>query len=100
MEHICQNCRLFNEVENTCSVTIVIAGHHYELPVLPSDECHWERIDREIQDELEGEIQRQKEPYFKEKLLQEVDTPVEIKQVRMWSDGKNGYIETPEDKDL
>ena len=74
---------------------MLVSGEHYELPVLSHDYCHWERIDEEIQEELKQEINRQKEPYFKAKLGFELDSNIEIKQVRMWSDGKNGYVEYP-----
>jgi hypothetical protein len=85
---------LYNEQEGVCSVTVVISGEHYELPVLPYDECHWERVDAEIQNDLKTELSKNKERYFKQKYMEELDTPIEIKQMRMWSDGRNGYIET------
>ena len=97
MDRICKNCRLYNERDRVCGVTVIIAGEHYELPVLPNDDCHWERLDEEIQAELRGELGRQTEAYFKAKLSDELDKPIEVKQVRMWSDGKNGYIEYPTD---
>lgn len=93
MEHVCKNCRLYNEGEGVCNVSVIIGGESYELPVLPNDSCHWERIDKEIQQDLRQEIKKA-EPYFKAKLIEEVDHKIEVKQMRMWSDGKNGYIET------
>lgn len=70
-KHICKNCRLFNSAENVCSVNVILAdGEFYELPVKPTDRCHWEKMEKEIG--AEGIIQ----------------------QTRMWSDGKDGYIET------
>lgn len=65
IEHICKNCRLFNSKDNICGVTIVREGEFYELQVLPTDKCAWEQWD------------------------------IDIQQVRMWSDGKNGFIEAP-----
>lgn len=94
MERICKNCRLYND--GICAVTVIVGSDHYELPVRPDDACHWERVDREIQTELRGEIAKQQMPYFRQKLVSELETPVEIKQIRAWSDGKNGYIEMPE----
>lgn len=82
IRHICRNCRLYNPAEGTCEVRILHEGEKYELPVRPDDPCHWERI--------EGELSRE----FGER----VELP--IHQIRMWSDGTNGYIETPEDFDL
>jgi len=96
VERICQNCKLFNESEGTCLVTIIVRGEHYELPVIASDSCHWERVDREIQSDLEHTLSDNKEPYFRAKLESEMDSVIEVKQMRMWSDGKNGYIETTE----
>lgn len=97
MDRICRNCRLYNERDKVCEVTVVVNGEHYELPVLPNDNCHWERLDEEIQHELHSELNSQVEPYFKAKLLDELDKPIEVKQVRMWSDGRNGYVEYPTD---
>lgn len=68
VEKICKYCKLYNEKESVCSVTIVHEGTFYELPVLPQDKCFW----------------------------QEEDIP--IHQLRAWSDGKNGYIETTDDE--
>lgn len=64
IEKICKNCKLYNKVDGTCSVTVVHEGNYYELPVLPDDKCFW----------------------------QEEDIPVSL--MRAWSDGKNGYIES------
>lgn len=69
-KHICKNCRLFNPTENVCIVNVIRDGEFYELTVKPTDSCHWEKMEKEIG--TEGLIQ----------------------QTRMWSDGKNGYIET------
>lgn len=93
MERICRNCRLFNDRDNVCGVTVVVEGDHYELPVLPNDPCHWERLDSEIQHQLKSELTKA-EPYFKAKLMSELDNPIEVKQIRSWSDGENGYVES------
>jgi hypothetical protein len=95
IEKICKNCRLFNEKENVCGVTVVVRGEHYELPVLPFDECHWEKVDAEIQQELEHKLSKETRAFFQSKLTYELDKPIEIQQVRMWSDGENGYVEYP-----
>src|SRR3954470_3580437 len=96
MERICKNCRLFNEHDNVCSVTVIILGEHYELPVHPRDHCHWEQIDGEIQNELKDKLDKSN-PYFRARLEPEIDHPIEVKQVRIWSDGRNGHIEIPND---
>ncbi len=97
MQRICRNCRLYNDKDSVCAVAVVIRGEQYELPVLATDECHWERVDREVQSELLGELSQNKgDPYFKAKYEAEIDSPIEVKQIRMWSDGKNGYVETPD----
>lgn len=70
IEKVCKNCKLYNKEEGTCSVTVVHEGNYYELPVLPNDKCFW----------------------------QEQDIPVSL--LRAWSDGKNGYIEMPDDDQL
>ena len=93
IERICKNCKLFNHKESVCGVTVVCNGEHYELPVLPYDECHWEKIDKEIQEELENKIKSKE--FFKSDLIHELDKSIEIQQMRIWSDGENGYIEYP-----
>jgi hypothetical protein len=93
MERICKNCKLFNPKENTCAVVIVLNNEHWELPVLPNDFCHWERIDEEIQNDLVDAIKTAPNRYFKDKLIEEWDTHIEAQQIRVWSDGKNGYVE-------
>jgi hypothetical protein len=65
-EPVCKNCLLYNRKEGTCEVRILQEGEKYELSVLPDDRCHW----------------------------LEMDIPVH--QIRAWSDGKDGYIETTE----
>ena len=95
MERTCRNCRLYNAAEGICEVRVVVRGEHYELPVLADNECHWERVDREIQQDLETTLKTNRQPYFRAKLESEMDSTIEVKQVRMWSDGKNGYIEYP-----
>lgn len=69
-------------------------GDKYDLPVLPYDECHWERIDKEIQEDLKRAIAAEKIPQIKARLEAELEDNIRVKQIRMWSDGTNGYIET------
>lgn len=99
MERICKHCRLYNAAEGVCAVTVMHLGEKWELPVKPHDECHWERIDREIQQEIRSAINTAPTPYFRENLKEEAAVPIEIRQVRMWSDGVNGYLEHPADEE-
>ncbi len=62
--HICKHCSLFVAKESICGVNIMQQGEIYEVTVQPQDKCLWEELG------------------------------IEVKQIRMWSDGKNGYIET------
>lgn len=62
----CKNCLLYNKNEGICMVTVIQNGQYYHLPVKPNDECHW------------------------------VKNGIDVKQIRLWSDGKNGYVETTE----
>jgi len=96
VERVCKNCKLYNPVEEVCSVAIVYEGERYELPVKPNDSCHWERLDREVNKDIDREIRfldKESKIYFKEKLEGEKEVPIEIKQMRAWSDGKDGFIE-------
>jgi hypothetical protein len=72
----------------------MVEGEKYELPVLPDDFCHWERLDEQVNQSIKYQIANTKEPIIKDKLLKELDVPIEVKQTRSWSDGKRGYIET------
>lgn len=65
VEQICKNCKLFDPKEKTCQVVVVMDGEHYELPTEPENECFW----------------------VKNGLVDD------IKQLKAWSDGENGYIE-------
>lgn len=71
----CGNCLLFNKEDSVCSVNILVAAEYYELKVKPTDACHWEKIEKELSAEF-GE------------------TEIPIQQIRIWSDNKNGYIES------
>lgn len=94
VEEVCRNCMLYNKVESTCDVVLLHEGEKYNIAVEPNDKCHWDRIEEEISTELKQRYDSNKNKYFKEKLIKEIESPLEIKQVRVWSDGKNGYIES------
>ena len=66
IERICKNCKLYDAASGTCTVSIIHEGEYYELPVLPTDTCFWEKED------------------------------IPINQIRTWSDGNSGFVETPE----
>jgi hypothetical protein len=68
-KEICNNCLLYDREKSTCKVKIIYEGKLMELPVLPGDSCFWKEND------------------------------LEINQIRSWSDGRNGYIESPGDPD-
>ncbi len=48
MEKNCGNCRLFNKINETCTVSILFEGQKYNMPVSPSDKCHMEELGIEI----------------------------------------------------
>lgn len=89
----CKNCQLFDRTNNLCQVKIVMSGEDHQLPVEPEDECHWIKIELEVDQALKERIEQSVLPEIKQKLLDEVDKPIAIKSVRMWSDGKNGFLE-------
>jgi hypothetical protein len=64
MPLLCKNCKLFDERNSVCTVIIVREGQKFELPTKAGDECVWEK------------------------------NGIEINETRMWSDGKNGFIQT------
>lgn len=96
MEKICKNCRLFNEQDGVCAVTVLVNGERYELPVAPSDRCHWEQAEREIAEEMAAEMGRV-DARGRAALAAGLDVPIEVRQIRMWSDGHNGYVEMPDE---
>lgn len=77
VEKICKNCLLYDSQEKVCKVSVLINGETYELPVDPYDSCHWLNLEEESSK-------------FKPD-----ESLIEIQQIRIWSDGKNGYIESP-----
>jgi hypothetical protein len=93
MERKCKNCRLFDKSESVCTVRVLVQGEQYELPVRADDECHWERIEKEVNEDIRKEFGKYNNFYFKARMEEELRTPIEIKQIRSFSDGKNGFIE-------
>jgi hypothetical protein len=65
IEKVCQNCSLYSKEHSTCGVTIIQDGELHEITTKPDDECVWEEMG------------------------------IQVNQIRVWSDGKNGYIEYP-----
>lgn len=65
IEKVCRNCSLYSKDHSVCGVTILNEGEHYEITTKPNDECVWEEMG------------------------------IQVNQIRVWSDGKNGYIEYP-----
>lgn len=64
------------------------------MPVKPNDRCFWERLDKTLENDVKNKLGNSTEPYFVAKLESELKKGIEVHQVRTWSDGKNGYIET------
>lgn len=93
IERICGNCRLYNERDGVCSVIVVKEGENYEITTDPNDACHWERAEMESNQLIHLEMHSAPTPYFREKLREELDIPIEVKQMRAWSNGKDGFIE-------
>lgn len=48
IEKICENCQLFNPKLSNCSVSILMEGKKYNMPVDPKDKCHMEELGIEI----------------------------------------------------
>ena len=71
VEQICKNCRLFNPARSVCSVWVLLEGRKVQVPVGENDPCFYEQ------------------PYF-DPMTGEQDTFNEIKEVRMWVEGKDG----------
>lgn len=44
IEPICRNCRLFDEPNELCKVTILLGGERFNLPVSPEDHCHMDEL--------------------------------------------------------
>lgn len=49
VEHICNNCRLYNREKGECKVAVLIDGNEYHMPVFPGDKCHMEQLGIEVQ---------------------------------------------------
>lgn len=50
IEHICGNCRLYDNGKNECKVSVLIHGETYNIPVFPKDACHMEELGIEIKE--------------------------------------------------
>lgn len=61
----CKNCLLFDRENKICRVTFIIDGEDYVLSTNPDDDCHLEK---------NGLID-------------------DVKSIKSYSDGKDGYIE-------
>jgi len=64
VEQICENCSLYIKRNSTCGVNVLEDGEQYQLEVNAKDKCFW------------------------------MELGIEINQIRIWTDGKNGYIES------
>lgn len=78
---ICKNCKLYNQQEGTCGVTVIHEGQYLELKVKPNDRCWWNKMEDELS-MLDGE---------------ETFIPINEITVRYDLDNKNMKIETPLD---
>ena len=76
--HICNNCALYNPQEKICTVNIMYHGEPFELKTKPEDSCHWERVGKEMG----------------------IDVLSQIKEIRVWREGSQDYIELPDDQDI
>lgn len=65
---ICRDCALFDKTESVCRVTILRDGEYYEITTRSEDRCHWE------------------------------EAGIPIQEVKVWSDGENGYVQMPENE--
>ena len=61
---ICKNCKLYDSEAKTRLVTILRDNEKFELHTEPNDKCIWEA------------------------------NGIEVQEIRVWSDGKNGYVQT------
>lgn len=63
----CKQCIMFDRENTICRVTFIMAGEDYVLTTKADDECH----------------------LIKNNIIDEVQS------AGYWSDGKDGYVETP-----
>jgi len=68
VQHICNNCRLFNPQENNCKIVILHEGARAHVPVDPQDLCFYESLDG----------------WSGEKFVEDV------KEVKFWVENENG----------
>ncbi len=89
----CKNCQLFDRKNNLCQVKILIEGEHQQMPVESEDDCFWITTELEVERALKEQIKHAPVQEIKQKLMGELDVPIAIKSLKMWSDGKNGFLE-------
>jgi hypothetical protein len=89
----CKDCILFDKKRSVCNVTVIVEGETYELSVKKNDDCHWLKLQKENDDKIDKAIKDCKIPEIKKSLIEQSRIPLEVKGVRVWSDGKNGHIQ-------
>lgn len=40
----CGKCLLFNKIDQTCGVSVLVEGKKYNMPVSPEDNCHMDEL--------------------------------------------------------
>jgi len=65
----CKDCPLWNKKEGVCGVVVLHEGLKYEVKTQANDPCIWVELGMEE----------------------------EVKKISMWSNGKDGFIETAEE---
>ena len=73
---------------------VLIEGEKYELHVHPESYCRWESLEKEVNNDIKNKFGKYDNFYFKAKMHEEMETPIQISQVRVYSDGKDGFIES------
>ncbi len=89
----CRGCLLYDKTNGICQVRVVIEGEDYELPVKADDECHWIKLDLEVDRALKESIKKTQVKEIRQKMIEEVDIPVAVKEVRVWSEGNKRFTE-------
>lgn len=87
----CKNCLLYDKANQLCKVNVVYLQEEFNLQTKPDDKCIWIDLDDEINKSLKSLLSSA--DGNRDLIEKSINTPIEVKQVRSWSDGKNGYIQ-------
>jgi hypothetical protein len=76
-----------------CDIQVIMEGERYQIPVKPNDDCHWEKLEKEVEQDLENKIKSCDDENLKNRLIIEKSVPLEVRHIRVYDDQGKRKIE-------